>query len=121
MLIADDHAANRELVRAILTPFGCSVTEAENGLEAVAAAQAAPYDIILMDLRMPGLDGASAVRAIRQGQGLNAAIPILAFSAGADAASASDAGIFPACADAYTRTASMHRSAATRRSKRVNV
>jgi PAS domain S-box-containing protein len=87
VLVADDHPVNRELVRAILTPLGAQVTEAADGLEAVEAAGAAPFDIILMDLRMPGLDGLGAMRAIRAAGGLNANVPILAFSAGADPAS----------------------------------
>ena len=90
VLVADDHAVNRELVCTILTPLGAVVTEAANGAEAVEAAARAPFDIILMDLRMPGLDGMEAMRAIRRGGGLNAGTPILAFSAGANAGSADD-------------------------------
>jgi PAS domain S-box-containing protein len=86
VLVVDDHRVNRELVRAILTPLGADLTEAEDGAEAVAKAQQTAFDLILMDLRMPGLDGAGAMQAIRAGGGPNASTPILAFSADADSA-----------------------------------
>ena len=85
ILVADDHPANRELVRAVLAPFGADVCEAANGAEAVRAAESSTFDLILMDLRMPELDGMSAMQAIRKGQGPNRRTSILAFSAGADA------------------------------------
>ena len=86
VLVVDDHRVNRELVRAILTPLGADLTEAEDGAEAVAKAEQSAFDLILMDLRMPGLDGTGAMQAIRAGGGPNAATPILAFSADADSA-----------------------------------
>ncbi|MDR3512106.1 MAG: ATP-binding protein [Caulobacteraceae bacterium] len=88
VLVADDHAANRQLVRAVLEPLGAAVSEAVNGAEAAAIAGRAPFDLILMDLRMPELDGLGAMRAIRAGEGPNRTAPILAFSAGADAPTA---------------------------------
>ena len=81
LLIADDNSANRALARAILQPLGVEVTEADDGLTAVNAALCAPYDAILMDLRMPGLGGADAAGRIRTQEGPNRTIPILAFSA----------------------------------------
>jgi PAS domain S-box-containing protein len=88
ILVTDDHPANRELVRAVLVPFGAQVSEATDGAEAVILAGAEQFDLILMDLRMPVLDGMGAMQAIRSGGGHNAATPILAFSAGADAPTA---------------------------------
>jgi PAS domain S-box-containing protein len=85
VLVADDHAFNRELVRAVLAPFGAEVTEAADGAEVVAAAAREAFDIILMDLRMPSIEGLEAMKAIRAGKGPNRTTPILAFSAGADA------------------------------------
>ena len=81
LLVVDDLAVNRELALAILTPFGHDVVEACGGQEAVAAAGAEVFDLILMDLQMPGMDGMSATRAIRAGDGPNRATPILALSA----------------------------------------
>jgi PAS domain S-box-containing protein len=83
VLIVDDNPANRELVNAILTAMGAEVAEAVDGEEGVAAAAAQPFDAILMDLRMPRLDGAQAALRIRGGGGPNARTPIIAFSADA--------------------------------------
>ena len=81
VLVVDDNDNNRELARAILEQFGVEVTEAPNGLEAIDLAQRAPFDVILMDMRMPGLDGRATLAAIRERPGPNRDMPILAFSA----------------------------------------
>ena len=81
VLVVDDNASNREVARAILEQFGVEVSEATDGLEAVETAQRLPFDLILMDMRMPGLDGRAALRRIRGAPGPNQAMPILAFSA----------------------------------------
>ncbi len=88
VLAVDDNAANRHLVRAILAPFDVELTEATDGDEGVAEAEARAFDIVLMDLRMPRLDGRAAAAQIRAGEGPNRATPILAFSA--------DASVLPA-------------------------
>ena len=82
-LVVDDNPANRALVRAILTTLGADIVEAADGHEGVKAAMELPFDVILMDMRMPGLSGEEAVAQIRSG-GPNAACPIIAFSASAD-------------------------------------
>jgi PAS domain S-box-containing protein len=81
LLVVDDHSVNRELVRAILEPHGVEVSEAHDGREAVEFAADLPVDLILMDLRMPNLDGHAAALVIRTGDGPNRDIPILSFSA----------------------------------------
>jgi signal transduction histidine kinase/ActR/RegA family two-component response regulator len=81
ILVVDDVAANRELVRAMLTPLGHSFEEADNGADAVKAAMRSRFDLILMDLQMPGMDGLAAARAIRATAEANRDTPILAFSA----------------------------------------
>ena len=86
VLVADDNPANRDLVRAILAPFDVRVTEAADGRDAVEAAARAPVDVILMDIRMPRLDGPAAAAAIREGGGPNQDVAILAFSADVDLA-----------------------------------
>lgn len=65
----------------MLTPFGHSFEEASNGAEAVQAAMQAPFDLILMDLQMPGMDGIAASRAIRATADVNRHTPIVALSA----------------------------------------
>ncbi|WP_309605137.1 PAS domain S-box protein [Phenylobacterium sp.] len=86
VLVADDNIANRDLVRAILESVGVEVSEACDGLEAVAAAQGLPVDAILMDLRMPGQGGRAAAAQIRATVGPNQDTPILAFSADGESA-----------------------------------
>lgn len=81
ILVVDDNPVNRELVRSILTQAGAEVSEASSGAEAVETASIFPYDAILMDLRMPEMDGPTATRAIRSAAGPNRSIPIIAFTA----------------------------------------
>ena len=65
VLLADDHPVNRRVVELILEPLGVRLTMVENGQSAVEAFGAAPYDLVLMDMQMPVLDGLAATRAIR--------------------------------------------------------
>jgi PAS domain S-box-containing protein len=81
VLVVDDVAMNRDLVRAMLSAVGYEVTEAAGGAEAVSAAMTAGFDLILMDLQMPGMDGLAATRAIRQNCKPNRSTPIVALSA----------------------------------------
>ena len=81
ILVVDDLAENRELVRLILEALGHRVEEADGGGQAVSAAAAQAFDLILMDVQMPGMDGLTATRLIRLGKGPNFATPILALSA----------------------------------------
>jgi CheY-like chemotaxis protein len=81
ILVVDDVEANRELIRAMLAPFDIAVTTATSGVEAVEAACARPFDLILMDIQMPGMDGMAATQAIRANSDVNRATPILAISA----------------------------------------
>lgn len=81
LLIVDDDPSNRELARKIVEPFGVVVTEAEGGADAVTVARSAAFDVILMDIRMPGVDGPTAAQLIRSPPGRNASTPIVAFTA----------------------------------------
>lgn len=65
VLAAEDHEANRRLLTLLLEQFGAKVTLVENGAEAVAAARADGFDLILMDVMMPVMDGVQALTAIR--------------------------------------------------------
>lgn len=80
MLVVDDNPSNRDLVCSVLRAFGAEMSEAESGAHAVEMTRQQAFDVILMDLRMPGMDGDAAARIIRQGE-LNGNVPIIAFSA----------------------------------------
>ena len=81
ILVVDDVAVNRELVRAMLGALGHEIIEAASGAEAIDVARAAAFDLILMDLQMPGMDGLAATRAIRGESVLNQSTPVVALSA----------------------------------------
>ncbi len=81
ILVVDDLAENRELVRLLLKAIGHHVDEAASGAEAVILAKGAAFDLILMDLQMPAMDGLTATRLIRETAPLNTATPIVALSA----------------------------------------
>jgi len=85
VLVVDDNAANRELARLFLAGVGAEVSEAADGAAGALMAMEMPYDVILMDIQMPVLDGPGALKKIRQSRGPNDATPILAFTADADA------------------------------------
>ena len=65
VLLADDHPTNRQVVELILAAADAAMTSVENGAEAVEAFQHGRYDLVLMDLQMPVMDGLTAMRAIR--------------------------------------------------------
>ncbi|WP_168077011.1 ATP-binding protein, partial [Caulobacter sp. SSI4214] len=81
VLLVDDHPMNRELGKALLTLVGCEVDTAEDGAEAVEAVRAGDFDLVLMDVHMPVMDGLAAARAIRALSGRPASVPIIALSA----------------------------------------
>jgi CheY-like chemotaxis protein len=83
VLLAEDNPINALLARTLLTRAGCIVTDVRDGEEAVAVAAAAAFDLILLDIRMPRLDGLAAARHIRAGQGPSARAPIVALTADA--------------------------------------
>ena len=81
VLMADDAAANRELVTAIMSGLGVNLDTVCDGAEAVEAARSGGYDLILMDVHMPVMDGLAATRAIRAMGGAVAQTPIVALTA----------------------------------------
>lgn len=81
ILMADDAAANRELVRAILGGWDIVLETVDDGAAAVQAAASGAYDLILMDVHMPVMDGLDATRAIRAMSGQVSRTPILALTA----------------------------------------
>jgi signal transduction histidine kinase/CheY-like chemotaxis protein len=65
VLIVDDNESNRQVAAGLLEPLQAEVTLAEDGLEAVALARSAPFDLILMDICMPRMDGIKALASIK--------------------------------------------------------
>jgi CheY-like chemotaxis protein/anti-sigma regulatory factor (Ser/Thr protein kinase) len=81
VLVVDDIDANRFVLADTLRLLGFEIEQAINGLEALKAAQSNPTDLVLMDVRMPVMDGLEAMRQMRQDPQL-CQIPIIAVSAG---------------------------------------
>jgi len=81
ILVVDDLEANRELARALLLAAGLDAEVAMDGPDAISLAARQAYDLILMDLQMPGMDGFATARAIREQAGPNRRTPIIALSA----------------------------------------
>jgi signal transduction histidine kinase/CheY-like chemotaxis protein len=81
VLVVDDMEANRSVLTETLKGLGFEVSEAVNGLEAVTFAQAGPPDLILMDIRMPVMNGIEAMHRLQEIPSLSM-IPIVAVSAG---------------------------------------
>nr|WP_314431298.1 response regulator [uncultured Brevundimonas sp.] len=84
VLIADDNATNRVVAQALCEMFGCTSETVEDGQEAVEAVKARPFDLILMDIKMPRMDGVQATLAIRDLSDNSRHIPIVALTANAD-------------------------------------
>lgn len=80
VLVVDDMPVNREIAREVLTAVGMEVVEADGGRAAVRLALSQPFDAVLMDLRMPDLDGYAATMAIRRDD-RGRTVPIIAMTA----------------------------------------
>lgn len=81
VLVVDDHDVNRRAIALMLQPLGIRVATAESGPAALETASEQAFDMILMDVRMPGMDGREAARRIRAGEGPNVFTPIVAVTA----------------------------------------
>ena len=83
VFIAEDDATNRMVVLMMLREFNAETRVVTDGLQAVQAASEADYDLVLMDVRMPEMDGLAATRAIRAQGGRFSSLPIIALTANA--------------------------------------
>ncbi len=81
ILVVEDIDINQRLAVALLEAAGHAVDVASDGVQAVAAVAAGPYDLVLMDVQMPGMDGVTATRLIRGSAGPHRDVPIVAMTA----------------------------------------
>src|SRR5688500_20391392 len=85
VLVVEDYDDTREFMKFLLQDYGFDVAEASNGYEAVEAVKRQVPDLILMDISMPGMDGLTAARKIREQKG-SRKTPIIAITAYGEAA-----------------------------------
>lgn len=81
VLFVDDNAMNRKVVKGMLEAGEVTMVEAEDAVTGLAMIAAGHFDLILMDLRMPGMDGLAAIRAIRARGDANASVPVIVVTA----------------------------------------
>lgn len=81
VLLTDDNPVNRQVVRLLLAPLGASIEEAANGRVALEKLAEAPFDIVLLDIHMPVMDGWQTIEAIRRSEASWRTIPVIALTA----------------------------------------
>jgi CheY-like chemotaxis protein len=97
VLFVEDNEVNRRVVKEMLTAGGIDMSEAEDGAVGLQMIEDNEYDLVLMDLRMPGMDGMTAIRHIRARDDDKAQVPVIVVTA--DAGSSIDADCRAAGAD----------------------
>ncbi len=81
ILFIEDDRMNRRVVRDMLDVAGAAMDEAENAEQGLGKVDAGTYDMLLIDLRMPGMDGLTAIRHIRGREDAKANVPIIVITA----------------------------------------
>jgi len=99
VLIVEDIPANHDIIKLFLNPEGCECLVALNGIEALNVLETQATDIVLMDIRMPKMDGIEATHAIRNSDHSFKNIPIIALTA--DASADTNAACMAAGADIF--------------------
>jgi signal transduction histidine kinase/ActR/RegA family two-component response regulator len=83
ILLTDDNSVNRQVVKLFLAPHGCKITEAVNGQEALDRLAEAEFDLVLLDVHMPVMDGKEAIKHVRASDAPWRDIPVIALTADA--------------------------------------
>ncbi len=83
VLLVDDHPINRQVASLFLKPFNMRIVEATNGAEALAALEREAFDLVLLDMHMPVMDGPATIEAIRSSDDAWRTIPVIALTADA--------------------------------------
>jgi CheY-like chemotaxis protein len=86
VLLVEDSEINRRIVREMLTAGGVEMDEAGDGVAGLAKIEANDYDLVLMDLRMPKMDGLTALRHVRARPDAKARLPVVVITADAGSA-----------------------------------
>ncbi|HET6970903.1 MAG TPA: ATP-binding protein [Phenylobacterium sp.] len=81
VLAVDDNAVNLLVLEQLLTSLGQEVAKAASGPEALAALAAEPFDLVLMDIQMPGMSGTEVLELLRRDDGPNRRVPVIALTA----------------------------------------
>ncbi|MBL4871529.1 MAG: response regulator [Robiginitomaculum sp.] len=85
ILVVEDIEANQIVIRSLLEPVGCNITIAENGKKGLEMLELQMFDVVLMDIRMPIMNGIEATQHIRNTPGPHQNVPIIALTADASA------------------------------------
>lgn len=105
VLVAEDGADNQRIVRHMLERLGANVTIVANGAEAIAQLAASPFDLVLMDMQMPELDGYEATRRLRAGGHRGPIVALTAHAMSTDRQRCLDAGCDEYVTKPFTKNA----------------
>jgi CheY-like chemotaxis protein len=83
VLLTDDNAINRQVIKLFLAPHGCQISEATNGKEALDLLSCQAFDVVLLDVHMPVMDGKEAIQRLRAASHAWRDVPVIALTADA--------------------------------------